>query len=143
MCHTFKWKRNLKKFLWNKMKITFWWTDEEKLKCLEKLENTLGYGESDWSYNNWLTKNNFFYSHLFLQHHMLSWGNHHLHVHPTIILHAVKYEMITSLLHPFLRPTTGTEIVLSFNVCDLNQHLDLNKHHVSAIYATNIRQEWE
>ena len=45
--------------------------------------------------------------------------------------------MITSLLHPFLRPTTGTEIVLNFNPYDLNEHYNSNKHHVSNIYVTN------
>ena len=71
---------------------------------------------------------------------MLSCGNHHLHVHthPTIILHAVKYEMITSLLHPFLRPTTGTEIVLSFNLYDLSEQFDLNKHHISTMYVSTV-----
>ena len=139
MCHTFKWKRNLKRRVWNENKNKLLMNRWRKKKCLEKLENTVGYGESNWSYNNWLTKNKFFYSHLFLQHHMLSWGNHHLHVHthPTIILLAVKYEMITSLLHPFLRPTTGTEIVLNFNLFDLNEHFYLNKYHVSKIYVAN------
>ena len=61
-----------------------------------------------------------------------------MYIHPTMILHAVKYEMITSLLHPFLRPTTGTEIVLNFNPYDLDEHFNLNKYHVCKIYVTNI-----